>query len=107
MATVEKRIDFNPDLFNNVFWHLRDAFSNLLIRFIWVYGGSSASKTFSVVQLTVIEMLEGSDNNSLVLRKFATDIRDSIYSDFKNVIIDWGLQDEFIIQQNYVDLQAT
>lgn len=107
MATVEKRIDFNPDLFNNVFWHLRDAFSNLLIRFIWVYGGSSASKTFSVVQLTVIEMLEGSDNNSLVLRKFTTDIRDSIYSDFKNVIIDWGLQDEFIIQQNYVACKST
>lgn len=107
MASVEKRIDFNPDLFNNVFWHLRDAFQNLLIRFIWVYGGSSASKTFSVVQLTVIEMLEGTDNNSLILRKFATDIRDSIYSDFKNVIVDWGLQDEFIIQQNYIACKST
>ncbi len=107
MASEEKRIDFNPDLFNNVFWHLRDAFNNLLIRFIWVYGGSSASKTFSVVQLTVIEMLEAPDNNSLILRKFATDIRDSIYSDFKNVIVDWGLQDEFIIQQNYICCKAT
>lgn len=107
MASVERRIDFNPDLFNNVFWHLRDAFQNLLIRFIWVYGGSSASKTFSVVQLTVIEMLEAPDNNSLILRKFATDIRDSIYSDFKNVITDWGLGDEFIIQQNYICCKST
>lgn len=95
-------INFNPELFNNVFWHLKDAFTNDKIRFIWVYGGSSASKTFSVVQLTVIEMLQGSDNNSLVLRKYATDIKDSIYSDFKNVINDWGLSDLFILQQNFI-----
>lgn len=95
-------INFNPDLFNNVFWHLKEAFDNILIRFIWVYGGSSASKTYSVVQLTVIEMLQGGDNNSLVLRKFATDIRDSVFSDFKNIITEWELSDLFVIQQNYI-----
>lgn len=96
------QINFNPDLFNNVFWHLKEAFTDEKVRFIWVYGGSSASKTYSVVQLTIIEMLQGSDNNSLILRKYATDIKDSIYSDFKNIINDWGLQDLFILQQNLV-----
>lgn len=96
------KINFDPDLFNNVFWHLKDAFSDEKIRFIWVYGGSSASKTFSVVQLTVIEMLTSIDSNSLILRKYATDIRDSIYSDFKNIINEWGLNDLFVIQQNYI-----
>lgn len=102
MKSEIPKINFNPDLFNNVFWHLQKAFNDVLIRFIWVYGGSSASKTYSVVQLTVIEMLQAPDSNSLVLRKYATDIRDSIFSDFKNVINDWGLQDLFIIQQNYI-----
>lgn len=95
-------INFNPELFNNVFWKLQEAFNNPLIRYIWLYGGSSASKTFSVVQLQIIQMLSGSDENALILRKFAVDIRDSIYSDFKTVISDWGLSDLFIIQQNYI-----
>jgi len=95
-------INFNPELFNNVFWHLKDAFENPLIRYIWLYGGSSASKTFSVVQLQVVSMLKGPDENSLILRKFAVDIRDSIYQDFKNVITDWGLESLFVVQQNYI-----
>lgn len=99
-------INFNPELFNNVFWHLKEAFNNPLIRYIWVYGGSSASKTFSVVQLQVIHMLMGSNENALVLRKFAVDIRDSIYSDFKTVINDWGLSELFIIQQNYIECKT-
>lgn len=96
------QIDFNPDLFNNVYFHIEEALANDAIRFLYLYGGSSASKTFSIVQETIKWMLTGDDNNSLVLRKFATDIRDSIYSDFKTVINDWGLQDLFIIQTNYI-----
>jgi phage terminase large subunit len=95
-------INFNPDLFNNVFWHLKEAFDNPAIRYIWMYGGSSASKTFSAVQLQVIKMLEGPNENALVLRKYGSDILDSIYSDFKNIIIEWGLQDLFVIQQNFI-----
>lgn len=96
------KVNFNPDLFNKIFFHIRDAWNNALIRFIWIYGGSSASKTYSVVQQSVMSLMEGTDNNILVLRKFATDIRDSIYSDFKTVIYDWGLEEEFTIQQNYI-----
>lgn len=95
-------IDFNPDLFNNVYWHLEAAHHNNDIRYIWLYGGSSASKTYSEVQLLIKEMLSGPDNNSMVLRKFATDIRDSIYADFKNIIAEWGLSHLFLIQQNYI-----
>lgn len=98
----ETEIDLNPELFNNIYWHLEEAFDNTDIRFIWAYGGSSASKTFSVVQLLIKKMLEGPNENTLILRKFAVDIKDSIYSDFKNVINSWGLQDDFVIQQNYI-----
>ena len=75
MATDEDRIDFNPDLFNNVFFHIQDALSDDSIRFLWVYGGSSASKTYSVVQECIINMMQGNDNNTLILRKYATDIK--------------------------------
>ncbi|MES2382623.1 MAG: PBSX family phage terminase large subunit [Bacteroidota bacterium] len=95
-------INFNPDLFNNVYWHIEEALSNDTIRFLFIYGGSSASKTFSVVQETIKWMLTGSDNNSLILRKYATDIKDSIYADFINIIKDWGLEEEFICQQNFI-----
>jgi phage terminase large subunit len=107
VAKKEVKIDFNPELFNNVFWHIREAFLNVLIRYVWIYGGSSASKSFSVVQQTIIEMLEGENNNTLVLRKYAVDIRDSIYSDFKNIIAEWGLSDEFVIQQNFIMCKGT
>jgi PBSX family phage terminase large subunit len=95
-------IVFNKNLFNKVYWHLKEAFENILIRFIWIYGGSSASKTFSVVQYLIIDMLQGNDNNALVLRKFHVDIKDSIYADFKNIINGWNLQDYFIIQQDFI-----
>jgi PBSX family phage terminase large subunit len=102
-----KRIDFNPDLFNNVYWHLLKAFKNDLIRFIWLYGGSSASKTYSVCQLQIILMLQGKDENALVLRKYSTDIKDSIYADFKGIIADWGLNDFFVCQQHYIYCKTT
>lgn len=99
-------LNFNPDLFNNVYWHISEALSNDSVRFLYVYGGSSASKTFSVVQENIIFMLTGSDHNTLILRKYATDIRDSIYSDFKNIIADWGLSDLFEIQQNFIKCKS-
>lgn len=98
----KKQINFNSDLFNNVFWHIQDAFNNESIRYIWEYGGSSGSKSYTTAQATLIDMLQGNDNNTLVLRKYSTDIKDSIYSDFKGIISDWGLSDLFICQQNFI-----
>lgn len=99
---LPKRIDFNPALFNDVYWHLEKDFCNPDLRFIFLYGGSSASKTYTVVQKLITTMLTGAHENTLVLRKYATDIKDSIYSDFKGIISEWGLNDYFILQQNYI-----
>jgi PBSX family phage terminase large subunit len=98
---------FKKDLFNNIFWHLKSAFENLLIRYIWVYGGSSASKTYTICQLIVIRMLNNKNENTMVVRKFAVDIKDSIYADFKSIIELWGLSDDFILQQNYIECKST
>lgn len=99
--------DFNPDLFNNIYWHLKAAFENVALRFIWVYGGSSASKTYSVVQLIIISMLQNKKENTMVLRKFAVDIYDSIYKDFTDIISEWDLNDQFIVQVNYIECKLT
>jgi PBSX family phage terminase large subunit len=98
---------FKKSLFNNVYWHLENAFDNLLIRFIWLYGGSSASKSYSVCQLILRKMLQFENENTMVMRKYAVDIKDSIYSDFKAIIELWGLQDDFICQQNYIQCKYT
>lgn len=100
-------IDFNPELFNNVYWHLRSALKNVLIRFIWLYGGSSASKTYSMVQAQIVCMLEAPNENALILRKFHVDIKDSIYADFKGIIADWGLSAYFVIQQDFIKCKVT
>jgi phage terminase large subunit len=101
------KFDFNPKIFNNIYWHLKKAFENPLIRFIWCFGGSSAAKTYSTVQIVITSMMENRDENTMVLRKFAVDIKDSIFSDFVGVIKSWGLSDHFVIQQNFILCKLT
>ena len=100
-------IEFNPELFNEVYWELEKAHQDKSIRYIWLMGGSSASKTFSEVQLMIKEMLCTPDYNVLVMRKYATDIKDSIFADFKGIINDWELNDLFDIQQNFIRCKIT
>lgn len=100
-------VNFNPDIFNNIYFHLEDAFHNEHVRFIFAYGGSSAGKSYSFAQLAVKELLDGSNNNFLILRKYAVDIKDSIFSDFKNIIDDWGLRSLFTIQTNFIKCNVT
>jgi phage terminase large subunit len=100
------QIDFNPDLFNDLYWHLEEDFQNPDIRFIFLYGGSSASKTYTAVQQVITRMLRHQEN-TLILRKFSTDIKDSIYSDFKGVVSSWELNDFFVFQQNLIICPST
>ena len=52
-------------------------------------------------------MLEDSGNNSLIFRKFSTDIDNSIFEDFKRIISDWGLNEYFKIQKHYIECKLT
>lgn len=97
------KIIFEAENFNEIYHELDEAFNDELIRFIFVYGGSSSSKTYSYVQRTIIYMLEGQGNNSLIFRKFSTDIESSIFQDFKQIITDWDLNDYFKIQKHYIE----
>ena len=100
-------IEFNPDLFNDLYWHLKEDLNNPLIRFIYMYGGSSASKTYTYVQSDITALIENQNENVMVLRKYGVDIKDSIYSDYVKIINDWDLQDYFKCQINYIECLAT
>ena len=101
------KIDFNPELFNDLYWHLKKDLCNPLIRFIYLYGGSSASKTYTYVQSDITSLLENKDENVMVMRKYGVDIKDSIYSDYVKIINDWGLQQYFKCQINYIECLVT
>lgn len=100
--TQSLQVNFNPDLFNNLYWHLEEASNNSSIRYIWVYGGSSASKTFSEVQLTLKQMLTSPNHNTMVMRKVSNDIKDSIFADFKGIMNDWEVNELYSVQQNLI-----
>ncbi len=100
-------IDFNPNLFNDLYWHLKKDLENPLVRFIFLYGGSSASKTYTYVQSDITALLEKKEENVMVLRKYGVDIKDSIYSDYVGIINEWGLQDYFKCQINYIECLLT
>lgn len=76
--------EYDPYLFNPLFWILRWALKQDKIRYIFVNGGSSAGKTFSIVQL-LSRMAFEEKASTMVLRKFSVDIDDSVYADFKTV----------------------
>lgn len=80
---------FNPNAFLLLKYVL-----DITIRFIILYGGSSSGKTFSVAQVILILTLwEGS--NTLVLRKVATSIKDTIYQSFKAAAESLGITGHF------------
>jgi len=101
-----QEIEFNPDLFNDIYWHLDADFKNPDVRFIFLYGGSSASKTYTCVQRLIVGLLT-ENANTMILRKYGVDIKDSIYSDFIGIINDWGLQEYFKCQINYIECLLT
>lgn len=97
----EIKINFKPELFCPMYWYAGEAIENPEIRYVFAYGGSSASKTYSIVQKLITEtILKGAD--TIVLRKNAVDIDRSIYKDFKLVINNWGLQDFFTFQKHKI-----
>jgi len=92
------KINFKKELFCPMYWYAGEAMENPAIRFVFAYGGSSASKTYSIVQKIIVETLF-KGVNTIVLRKYSSTIERSIYEDFKLVVQHWGLGDYFDFQQ--------
>lgn len=73
---------FDPDIFNPLFHHIVKYLSDENIRYIYIYGGSSAAKTYSIMQALSLESYR-LKYNCYVMRKYSNNIKDTIYSDFK------------------------
>ena len=71
------------------------------IRFIFLYGGSSSAKSFSVAQAMLIECLSGG-NNTLVFRKVGSSIADSIYKTFQEAVRSLGVYRLFSLRENKI-----
>lgn len=68
--------------FNPNYYHLRVAMDDENIRFIFLRGGSSSAKSYSVAQAILIECIKHG-TNTMVYKKTSNSIDDSIYKSFK------------------------
>ena len=72
---------FNPNYF-----HLRAAMNDERIRFVFLRGGSSSAKSYSVAQAILIECLKNR-TNTMVYKKTSNSIDNSIYKSFKVALL--------------------
>jgi len=100
-------IEFEDGIFNELYFDLTDAWDNFALRFIYVYGGSSSSKTWTICQKIIIYMMEGSDNNTYVFKKVSAKIDETIFATFKKIIDGWDLNQYFTIQKHYIEYKPT
>ena len=90
MIAEKPNILFKKSLFSSVYFRIRAA----LTRFVIVFGGASASKSYSLMQHIVIDTFE-TPGNWLVIRKYNTDLVNSCYDNLVAIINRWGLYNEF------------
>ena len=83
-------ISFNENLFTEVFWKIRRAKTRFIINF----GGAASSKSYSQMQLSIINMMVMTDDG-LVIRKYASDLENSVYDGIRKIISDWNISDRF------------
>lgn len=93
---MSNKIDFDFRLFNPNFYHIIKYLNDDSLRYIFAYGGSSSSKTYSIVQAIVLLTLQDS-KNTLVFRKVSATIKKTVYNDFKTVISSMKLNKYFDI----------
>src|ERR1700761_5689840 len=94
-------LQINPRLFNPLYWHLKPLLRDPNIRFIFIEGGSSASKTFTIAQALLLDQLEH-NYSSLAFRRFNVHIKDTVYSSFKLAAGSLDLRGSFFQFQDFL-----
>lgn len=97
----DRNITFNPKLFNPLYWHLMPLLRDTRIRFIFIEGGSSAAKTFSICQAILNDSMEHR-YNTMVFRRFHVHIKDSVYSSFKEAAKSLQIDSEWKFQEDVI-----
>lgn len=76
----------DPELYTEVYWKIQKTTK----RFVVNYGGAGSSKSVSQHQNELMNLLDA-DYDILMIRKHASDIRDSSYKLLQNLAKDYGL----------------
>lgn len=92
---------FSRKLFNPLFWHLRAALRDPTIRYIYIEGGSSAGKTYTIAQALLTDTYEH-DYGIMVFRRYHVDIPDSVYKSFKSAAKGLTLDEQYLFQQDLI-----
>jgi phage terminase large subunit len=100
-------IEFEDGIFNELYFEVDEAWSNFALRFIYIYGGSSSSKTWTICQKIILYMMQGPNNNSYVFKKVSAKIDETIFATFKKIIDGWELNPYFVIQKHYLEYKPT
>lgn len=80
--------------FNPNFHHLKESLRNDDLRFIFLCGGSSSGKSFSVAQVILLDCISNG-SNTMVFRKIGATIDESIYNSFKAAAIELNIFNAF------------
>lgn len=95
----------NPRKFNpNAFWLLR-FMNDESVRFIYLRGGSSSSKSFSAAQTILCQTLFD-EGNTLVMRKVGASILKTVYEDYRVACRGLGLSGSFIFKMNSIECRV-
>lgn len=101
MSNTVLGYDFSPKLFNPLYWHLLKLLRDPEIRFIFIEGGSSAAKTYTICQALAVDMYEN-EYSTMAFRRFQINIVDSVYSSFKAAIKGLEMDDYYQFQQHLI-----
>ena len=96
-------VDFKKDadkLFTQVIYKVQAART----RYVLVYGGASSSKSYSVHQLELINIMGAGTGDTLFVRKANVNLRDSCFKLLKSLIVQYGLSDLFTIYEGTIKI---
>lgn len=90
-------IKISKKIFNNVY--LENNILQNKDRYLVMYGGAGSGKSVMAAQKMLYRMLTETPHRFLVVRKVARTLRNSVYSLFKDLIIQWGMSELFKINK--------
>lgn len=92
--TSEPVVDFQKNaakLFSKVFYQVKKSKARILV----VFGSSNSSKSYSVHQNELLNLMKDEKGDTLILRKHGVDIRESSFKLLCQLISDWKLTPYF------------
>ena len=92
METINQTHHFNGDKFNTTLFKKISALSH---RFILNYGGTGSGKSYTAAQIEILKTYTYSNIKTLVIRKVANTLRDSVIPNFRARIEEMGISNRF------------